>query len=658
MSVACWLIVLLEYCLTDVMGLDALVLDSMEMVACDNSHLCDDGVNLRIVFNASASKVSPGLGSFIGTISSGNQWNDSFGEWELTQSIEIDIDYDAFSEYKLLDKGTIPIWLERVCYIIKEGAPGVACEDIKDFPILPCNVWIEGSQENDNVTMYLVERSRFNVFAVSEAVNTWNAHVSIASLDLNVTWNANAAKNTLFDPYGTVSIDADAVVDTTCNKSFQDPYYVVFDRKKYYFIFKKYFTGKLNGLNFTEQTWWEDHTCNWTFLGRHTIVPYLGEKEETYDALYGSNNEDHFGGMCNNQLYFWMKEAQEGGVYFHDFIPAGCIDVSQYGSEDMDEFRASSLYNVDFQIQLDLGKSFYESLFSDAPSQSPSKRPTTKPPTTKPPTSLSPSQSPTSNPIVPPTSAPSKAPTSWLSNPWQYYETPGKLQIDSTNVIDVSRSTVSEKIIESLASSLNIDPLYVRLDFAEYMTSARRRMLQSNDEILILTFTIFATTEDEKIIFAANLGDASIQSNIKDALNDKFSGISSISVGNVMNECGPGTQYTTVAGQRRCESICAVNHYYDNSSSSCKEQVEYIPITIIEKNYIARMLYFGIGIITGIGTLCLGYGIYRYCSKNELESEESEGEDKSKRRRSKKRVKAIAHDADSDLTESESYFTD
>eukprot|EP01083_Nonionella_stella_P058498 153169_1 len=68
-------------------------LQSMEIVSCANKNICRDDQNLRIVLKASTIETSPGSGSISGIVTGGQNWNDSFGNWELLESLNININY-------------------------------------------------------------------------------------------------------------------------------------------------------------------------------------------------------------------------------------------------------------------------------------------------------------------------------------------------------------------------------------------------------------------------------------------------------------------------------------------------------------------------------------------------------------------------------------
>eukprot|EP01083_Nonionella_stella_P316148 1144808_1 len=87
-------------------------LQSMEIVSCANKNICHEDKNLRIVLKVSTIETTPGAGSISGIVTGGQNWNDSFGNWELLESLNIDIDYhDAVWEYQLKDAGTF--WTKK-----------------------------------------------------------------------------------------------------------------------------------------------------------------------------------------------------------------------------------------------------------------------------------------------------------------------------------------------------------------------------------------------------------------------------------------------------------------------------------------------------------------------------------------------------------------
>eukprot|EP01083_Nonionella_stella_P097741 274761_1 len=91
-------------------------LQSMEIVSCANKNICHEDKNLRIVLRASTIETIPGSASISGIVTGGQNWNDSFGNWELLESLNIDINYhDAVWEYQLEDKGTFWTKNEEFC---------------------------------------------------------------------------------------------------------------------------------------------------------------------------------------------------------------------------------------------------------------------------------------------------------------------------------------------------------------------------------------------------------------------------------------------------------------------------------------------------------------------------------------------------------------
>eukprot|EP01083_Nonionella_stella_P162707 534361_1 len=68
-------------------------LQSMEIVSCANKNICHEEKNLRIVLKASTIETTAGAGSISGIVTGGQSWNDSFGNWELLESLNIDINY-------------------------------------------------------------------------------------------------------------------------------------------------------------------------------------------------------------------------------------------------------------------------------------------------------------------------------------------------------------------------------------------------------------------------------------------------------------------------------------------------------------------------------------------------------------------------------------
>eukprot|EP01083_Nonionella_stella_P279515 950814_1 len=108
-----WLAVMVYLCH---IALGLMELQSMEIVSCANKNICHDGKNLRIVLKASTIETTPGAGSMSGIVTGGQNWNDSFGNWELLESLNIDINYhDAVWEYQLDDGGTFWTKAEDLC---------------------------------------------------------------------------------------------------------------------------------------------------------------------------------------------------------------------------------------------------------------------------------------------------------------------------------------------------------------------------------------------------------------------------------------------------------------------------------------------------------------------------------------------------------------
>eukprot|EP01084_Bolivina_argentea_P025747 47879_1 len=74
-------------------GYGLVELQSMEVVSCANKNICQDGKNLRIVLKASAIETVAGTGSMSGIITGGQSWSDAQGNWQLRESLTIDINY-------------------------------------------------------------------------------------------------------------------------------------------------------------------------------------------------------------------------------------------------------------------------------------------------------------------------------------------------------------------------------------------------------------------------------------------------------------------------------------------------------------------------------------------------------------------------------------
>eukprot|EP00488_Nonionellina_sp_1-RS-2012_P001494 TRINITY_DN241_c0_g1_i1.p1 TRINITY_DN241_c0_g1~~TRINITY_DN241_c0_g1_i1.p1 ORF type:complete len:194 (-),score=27.65 TRINITY_DN241_c0_g1_i1:78-602(-) len=152
------------------------------------------------------------------------------------------------------------------------------------------------------------------------------------------------------------------------------------------------------------------------------------------------------------------------------------------------------------------------------------------------------------------------------------------------------------------------------------MTVLSRRRLQSNIETLLLEFTVLTASEEDQTAYSNKLEQTTTYHSVLESLSNKLPNILSIFIANTAYYCGVGTKQITVAGQHRCESSCGLNQYYDTSSSSCKDQVEFIITTSIKK-ILQTSDVFGIGVAGWIFTLCAIYAVYRCYVNRHMQSE-------------------------------------
>jgi len=293
-------------------------------------------------------------------------------------------------------------------------------------------------------------------------------------------------------------------------------------------------------------------------------------------------------------------------------------------------YKVAKLGIVDhFEMTLDLDYTQFVQMPTNAPTQdpseSPSNHPTLKPsesPTPKP--SESPSNHPTPKPIHPPTQSPTIPPTQCPTDPsfntFAFYEIAAKLEITASSHVNITSNTVQQHIIESIASALNYGREYIRLDSADFMTTISRRRLQMTTESLLLGFTVFTPSETERITYSTKLEETATYHFILASLTNKIPNILSIFIANTANNCHDGTKQVTIAGQHQCQSICALNQYYDPSSNSCKDQVEFVITTSIKKSILSRMIYFGVGVAGWIVTMFIVYAGYRFYVNETMES--------------------------------------
>eukprot|EP01083_Nonionella_stella_P097967 275414_1 len=142
-------------------------LQSMELVSCANKNICHENKNLRIVLKASAIETASGTGSISGIITGGQTWNDSHGQWELLESLNIAINYrDAVWEYQLEDKGSFWTKTEDYC-----GPMLTSCDSYEHAVSCP---------NKGNWGLALKDGTQCTKYGI-EDVETWEATLSIQS---------------------------------------------------------------------------------------------------------------------------------------------------------------------------------------------------------------------------------------------------------------------------------------------------------------------------------------------------------------------------------------------------------------------------------------------------------------------------------------------
>eukprot|EP01083_Nonionella_stella_P266900 902251_1 len=105
----------------------------MEVVSCANKNICQDGKNLRIVLKASTIETAAGTGSMSGIITGGQSWSDAQGNWQLRESLTIDINYqNAVWEYQLQNNGIFWTKTEDYC-----GPILTACNSFENYVECP-----------------------------------------------------------------------------------------------------------------------------------------------------------------------------------------------------------------------------------------------------------------------------------------------------------------------------------------------------------------------------------------------------------------------------------------------------------------------------------------------------------------------------------------
>eukprot|EP01083_Nonionella_stella_P232170 819293_1 len=380
-------------------------LQSMEIVSCANKNICHDDKNLRIVLKASTIETNPGSGSISGIVTGGQNWNDSFGNWELLESLNIDINYhDAVWEYQLEDEGTFWTKTEEFCGPFFTPCSsydnGVSCPDRGDWGLV--------LMDSVLCTKYAIEN-----------VEKWEATVSIQSTHLNLEWEASNTQHSLWESNSEIYLTSE--FDTSsCYQDLSNQYYVVVSPsgyQYYYFISKQYWQDARNNFNLSVETWERDFDCEFTWAGWHTIIPFY-ETDAEYQTFAEGN--DARNSMSSDQLYAWS----------HGYFPAfydevmgtfsgDCSDdttftddsIERMGPPEDNKYIVSKNDIVDhFELTLDLDYTQFVQMPTHAPTPNPTQFPTVPP-------TRNPSHSPTSSPTPAPTPLPTKRPTQMPTQP-------------------------------------------------------------------------------------------------------------------------------------------------------------------------------------------------------------------------------------------------
>jgi len=566
----------------------------MEVVDCADKFVCQDGKNLRIVFEASAIEMSEGEGTITGIVTGGQMWSDDNGDWELLESLMVEINYtNALWEYQLEELKQFSIKTESWC------GPASWFPDCDTFDVY-------GECESmDGMGLGLTDGTEYTKHSI-DVVEAWGAAVSIQSTHLDISWDASYTQHTLSNSFAEIHLDS--TFDTiSCFKN-ASTYYVVVPynsagSEEYHFISTEYWNDNVNNFDFSDEAYQSNFDCNLTVPGWHTIIPFYGDDDAEYIALGGGSNPRTE--MSGNQLYaFSMGYIPSLYAEVVDVLSGGaCTDLTSFidatlgarGPPDSNKYIVSKSGIVDhFEMTLDLDYTTFVKMPTVAPTPGPTQLPT-KSPTPAPsktPTGIpthspvdEPTNAPTSPPSKRPTVLPSQSPTDTISSDsFDLYETAGRLEIVSTSPIAVS-STMQHNIEYSIANSFGIGREYVRLDSASWTsisinpasdpttTAFVSRRLLSESEELHLSFTIQTTSIESRSSMTTKFDDSNTIIALNGALKEHFPDIQSIYIDNNDIGCGEGFKQMTIMGMSRCDSICGVNQYYDTDESSCTDQI-------------------------------------------------------------------------------------
>eukprot|EP01084_Bolivina_argentea_P296975 511568_1 len=127
-----------------------------------------------------------------GIITGGQSWSDAQGNWQLRESLTIDINYqNAVWEYQLQDEGIFWTKAEQPC-----GPFLTACNSSANYVDCP---------DRGNFGLALANSVKCTKYSIDN-VEKWEATVSIHSTHLNLEWDASNTQHSVWQSNAEISM--------------------------------------------------------------------------------------------------------------------------------------------------------------------------------------------------------------------------------------------------------------------------------------------------------------------------------------------------------------------------------------------------------------------------------------------------------------------
>jgi hypothetical protein len=606
-------------------GFSVIDLQSISVVPCTNKAICQNGKNLKIIFRASAIETASGIGNISGIITAGHAWNDSFGNWTLSESIEIDINYrNAVWEYRLNEVGQFFTLSEFQC-----GGAFPSCTFQTNY--------VECANRNQSGIpggLYLVDSMPCTKYSI-ETVETWTADVFVRSSESNVgsPWTATDAQSSTEQNDIEMSIVA-KFDESACYRDLSNYYVVVqsFGSQNYYFTSKQYWNDARNNFNISVAAWKRDFDCDYQWQGWHTIIPFY----ETDAEYFASGMVRTI--MINNQLAPWSNQFIESYFYsVMNMINGECTDNTVYTDSFLTAVGPpeNNIYVIGkeqiaqyFVIILELNYMQFLRYPTTAPTLNPSVNPTISPttssPTTEPidpPTTKNPTNTPiTSAPTPhPPSISPTNVPLFYY-NTLTTFDANAHLEITTSQTLDFSRaqrSLVQKAIAEAMGVFPNAVLLLTGEEWEVYADASTKRRLTSTEYVQSFEFVVHALTKEEQTRNTAVITDTSTLVLMEQRFEEVVPHYMKLFFNHFPDNCPEGYEQKSFAGEPRCYPICKYNEKYDHENHECilddrSNLTRHRIIYQQRDNWPARLLFIAEGFIIYLLIAVVTYVVYRW----------------------------------------------